>query len=214
MIRFHARDLSGDDRHMRGGDHRIAPARHITADRIHRNVPMAKDDARQRLDLEVVHRFALLLGEVAHLCLRKLDVIEVAFGDLRYGALDLLRGKAKILWRPFVEFLGQLANGRVLPLIDLREDAFDGFAHFGIGGLYCARIHSAFEPTGHGFILPVCRNGDTTRFAKLKRLMDPRVKPGGGACLYYLLPYLMACGLIGDPVPPVMIKGGPQKKNS
>jgi hypothetical protein len=26
--------------------------------------------------------------------------------------------------------------------------------------------------------------------------------------------YLIACGLIGDPVPPVMISGGPQKKNS
>jgi hypothetical protein len=26
--------------------------------------------------------------------------------------------------------------------------------------------------------------------------------------------YLMACGLIGEPVPPVMISGGPQKKNS
>ena len=26
--------------------------------------------------------------------------------------------------------------------------------------------------------------------------------------------YLIACGLIGEPVPPVMISGGPQKKNS
>jgi hypothetical protein len=26
--------------------------------------------------------------------------------------------------------------------------------------------------------------------------------------------HLIACGLIGDPVPPVMISGGPQKKNS
>ena len=26
--------------------------------------------------------------------------------------------------------------------------------------------------------------------------------------------YLMACGLIGEPVPPVMMSGGPQKKNS
>ena len=28
------------------------------------------------------------------------------------------------------------------------------------------------------------------------------------------LSYLIACGLIGDPVPPVMISGGPVKKNS
>jgi hypothetical protein len=26
--------------------------------------------------------------------------------------------------------------------------------------------------------------------------------------------YLIACGLIGEPVPPVIINGGPQKKNS
>ena len=184
---------------------------------------MAKHDAGQRLDLKVVHRFALLLGEIAHLRLRKLDVIEVAFGHLRYGALDLLRRKVKILWRPFVEFLRQLANCRVLPFIDLREDAFDGFAHFGIGCLDCARIHSAFEPTGHGFILPVCRSSDTTRFwpgltrpHTAFRPVETPHDPGSSraCCLCCLLPYLMACGLIGDPVPPVMIKGGPQKKNS
>jgi hypothetical protein len=28
------------------------------------------------------------------------------------------------------------------------------------------------------------------------------------------LTYLIACGLIGDPVPPVITSGGPQKKNS
>ena len=123
---------------------------------------MAKHDARQRLDLEVVHRFALLLGEVAHLRLRKLDVVEVAFRDLRYGALDLLWCEAKILRRPFVEFFRQLANCRVLPFIHLREDAFDGFAHFGVGGLDCARIHSALEPTGHGFVLPVFSGSATT----------------------------------------------------
>ena len=29
---FHAGDLGGDNRHMRRGDHRIAPARHVAAD--------------------------------------------------------------------------------------------------------------------------------------------------------------------------------------
>jgi hypothetical protein len=159
---LHARDLRSDDRHMRRCDHRITAARHVTADRIHGDMTMAKDDAGQRLDLKVVHRFALLLGEVAHLRLRELDVIEVAFGDLRYGALDLLWGKAKILWRPFVEFLRQFANCDILPLINLREDAFDGFAYFGIGCLDRARIQAAFEPTGHAFVLPVCRSSDTT----------------------------------------------------
>src|SRR5262245_12926826 len=156
---------------------------------------MAEHDAGQRLDLQVVHRFALLLGEVAYLRLRKLDVLEVAFRDLCYGALDFLWREVKILRRPFVEFLRQFANGRVLPLIDLREDAFDGLAHFGIGSLDRARIHSAFEPAGHGFILRFVAAtyraswpGVATRlrFAKLKRLMAPRVKPRGWRRLCYV----------------------------
>jgi hypothetical protein len=28
------------------------------------------------------------------------------------------------------------------------------------------------------------------------------------------VPHLIACGLIGEPVPPVIASGGPQKKNS
>ena len=56
-------------------------------------------------------------------------------------------------------------------------------------------------------------------FAKLKRFMDPRVKRGVTpeyvvAFALDIERYLIACGLIGDPVPPVMISGGPQKKNS
>jgi hypothetical protein len=42
--------------------------------------------------------------------------------------------------------------------------------------------------------LPLAPQGDGERFAPER--------------------YLIACGLIGDPVPPVMISGGPQKKNS
>ena len=52
-------------------------------------------------------------------------------------------------------------------------------------------------------------------FGNLKRFMDPRVKPGGDSSICCAAAtYLIACGLIGLPVPPVMISGGPQKKNS
>lgn len=41
---------------------------------------------------------------------------------------------------------------------------------------------------------------------------------GGGAApvprMAHALGYLIACGLIGDPVPPVITSGGAQKKNS
>ena len=89
MMRFTPATARGDDRHVRGGDHRIAPARHVAADRVHRDVLVAEHDARQRLDLEVAHGVLLLLREVAHLRLRELDVVEVALGHLRDGALDL-----------------------------------------------------------------------------------------------------------------------------
>ena len=56
----------------------------------------------------------------------------------------------------------------------------------------------------------------------LSRKTDPRVKPGGDdlTMMKFLSfnagsrNYFIACGLIGLPVPPVMISGGPQKKNS
>ena len=52
------------------------------------------------------------------------------------------------------------------------------------------------------------------------QVVDPRVKPGGAdgsrssLARDALRDHLIACGLIGEPVPPVMISGGPQKKNS
>src|SRR5205085_5847487 len=55
------------------GDHRIAPARHVAADRADGNMLVPEHDARQRLDLELAHRLLLLAREVAHLLLRKLD---------------------------------------------------------------------------------------------------------------------------------------------
>ena len=63
--------------------------------------------------------------------------------------------------------------------------------------------------------LPGLTRGSMTRFGNSNRFMDPRVKPGGdGGKCRGADDYLIACGLIGEPVPPVMISGGPQKKNS
>ena len=42
------------------------------------------------------------------------------------------------------------------------------------------------------------------------RLLVPNPLPSAGA----EEDYLIACGLSGEPVPPVMISGEPQKKNS
>src|SRR5581483_6091435 len=145
-----AGDARGNDRHMCGRDHRVAPARHVAADRVHRDVAVAEHDAGQRLHLQVMHRLFLLLREIAHLRLRELDVVEVAFRHLRNRALDLLRAQAEIRRRPVIELLRQIFDGPVLARIDLGENALHRLAHFRVGGLDRARVHSALEPAGHG----------------------------------------------------------------
>ena len=73
---------------MRGGDHRELAARHVAADRLHRDVLVAEDYAGQRLHFDIRHRGALRLRETADLRLRKADVIEIARGDLAHGRCD------------------------------------------------------------------------------------------------------------------------------
>ncbi len=78
----HARHRRGQHRHVRRGDHRELAAGHVAADRLHRDVAMTEDHARQGLDLDIGHRGALRLGEGADLVLGKADVLHVAGRDL------------------------------------------------------------------------------------------------------------------------------------
>ena len=70
-------DARRDDRHMRRGDHRIAPAGDIAADTADRDMAMAEHDAGQSLDLDITHQFALDLSEIADLRLREADIVEL-----------------------------------------------------------------------------------------------------------------------------------------
>ena len=147
---FHAGNLRRDDRHVRGGDHRVTPAGHVAADRVHRDVAVAEHDAGQSLHLQVAHGLLLLLREIAHLGLRKFDVLEVALGHLRDRLLDVGGRELEVLRRPLVELFRQLADGGVLAFVDLRQNVFDRLAHLGVGGLYGSRVHAAFQVAGHG----------------------------------------------------------------
>ena len=118
---FDAGDLGGDDRHVRRGDHRVAPARHVAADRVDRDVAVAEHDAGQRLDLEVAHGLPLLLREVAHLRLRELDVLEVALGTCAIAFSISAGVSRKSCRRPVVELLRQLADRGVAARLDLRR---------------------------------------------------------------------------------------------
>ena len=57
-----AGDGGRQHRHVRRGDHRELAARHVAADGLDRDVPVAEDDAGQRLDLDVGDRGALGLA--------------------------------------------------------------------------------------------------------------------------------------------------------
>jgi hypothetical protein len=111
---------------------------------------MAEDDAGQRLHLQVLHGVALLLREVAHLGLGELDVVEIAFGNLRIACSISAAERRK-------SFGSQLSN--CFDNSRMAESFFSStcarmlstvLAHLGVGGLDRARVHSAFEEAGHG----------------------------------------------------------------
>ena len=58
--------------------HRKLAGRHITSNRLNRNIPVAKDHTRHRFDLDILHRCALDFGKFAHLILCKANVIHIA----------------------------------------------------------------------------------------------------------------------------------------
>ena len=182
---FHPCDLGGDDRHVRASHHRIAAARDVAADRIDRDVAMAEHDAGQGFDLEVEHGFALLLCEIPDLRLRELDVLDIPLWHLRDGALDLGGREVEILRRPLVEFLRQLADRVVLALLDLGEDGFHGLAHFRVGGLDRACVHSALQIASHGSILRLPRDGSADCGLQCAVVLRPastqRMPPRGSA---------------------------------
>ena len=83
---FDAGDLRDEHRHEGGREHRIAPARHIRANRIDRNQLVAEQHAVAHLDLEFAHGPELRRGERADLVLGECDVLLDRVGDLGRGA--------------------------------------------------------------------------------------------------------------------------------
>ena len=109
-MRFHARDLRGDYRHMRRGHHRKFSARHVAAHGIHGDILMAQHDARQRFDLDIGHRGFLHLGESADLVLGEADIGHLPGRDLLHCRFDLAVGQPEGLRPVAVELLGQLPH--------------------------------------------------------------------------------------------------------
>ena len=126
----HARDFRRHHAHVGGGHQRIFSARNVAADRVNRHVLVPENDSRQGLDFDVLQRRPLRLGEVAHLGLGELDVVDVALGELGQAALDLLLRKPERGWVPFVELLRNFAQSRLAATFDVFNNAGDDVADF------------------------------------------------------------------------------------
>ena len=118
--------LRHHDGHERGGEHRVAAARHVRADRADRHVAVAEPDAAQRLDLEVRERLELALREVAHARLREGDVAAEVLRKLGRGRRDLVGADQERVGRPPVEAKRPVAHGLLAPPLDVREQLGDG----------------------------------------------------------------------------------------
>jgi len=67
--------------------------------------------------------------------------------------------------------------------LDLAEDALDRLAHFRVGGLDRARVHSAFQKAGHGDLL----GPGAARQCGARLLKTQRMPPLGSATLIALI---------------------------
>ena len=108
--RRHARDLRGDDAHLRGTEHRVASAGDVAADVPHREVPVAEDDPGADLHLERPHRGELGLGEGAHVGLAPLGVRPGLLVERRARLVDVGPGELEGRRVPPVELPAVLAH--------------------------------------------------------------------------------------------------------
>jgi len=126
-------DPSGDDRHVRGGDHRVAAARHIAADTADRDVLMAEHDPGQSLDLDIFQRGALDLREIADLRLREFDIADGLWRHLGDEPDDLVLREFEARRRPLIKALAELAYCRIAAFGDIGDDRLNRAPDFGVG---------------------------------------------------------------------------------
>jgi hypothetical protein len=82
---------------------------------------MAKDDAGQRLDLDVLHRSPLGFRETTDLGLSKVNVRHVAGGNDVHRSFDFGGAQAEGGRRELVELFGEFTDGRVAPRFDVLQ---------------------------------------------------------------------------------------------
>ncbi len=65
-----------NDAHLGRTEHRISAPGYIAARRVHRDVPMPQNDSRFDFDLQRPERFHLRLGELSHVLLAEVSVLD------------------------------------------------------------------------------------------------------------------------------------------
>src|ERR1700730_12065392 len=78
----HSGHFRGKYGHVGRRQTRIFPAGHVTGGRVDRYALVAEDNARDRLDLDVLKGIALVLGEISHLGLSKFNILQITVGKL------------------------------------------------------------------------------------------------------------------------------------
>src|SRR6185312_8882047 len=123
------RHLRHRDGHDRGGDQRVAAARRVGADRVHRQMLVPQHHPGQGFDLDVMQALSLQPGEVAHLVEGELQVTLQLVGDRLLGLGDGLGPDPEVLRAPVVEPRRVAAHGRQTLALDRRQDLGDDISH-------------------------------------------------------------------------------------
>ena len=86
---FDTGDIGCRHRHMGSGHQRELAARHIAAHRLHGNIAVAEDHARQRFNFDILHGIALDAGEIPDLLLGEPDVMQLLAGHRAHQIFDV-----------------------------------------------------------------------------------------------------------------------------
>ena len=146
---LHARHLGREYAHVGRGQQRVLAARDVAAHGVDRDVFVAEHHAGIGFNLDVLHRVALDLREVAHLLLRERDVLDLAWRQALAGLLDVGDGQAEVGWVPLVELAAELAHRVVAAQFDCLDDVLDGRAHLGVIVGAHLNVFAAFEVIDH-----------------------------------------------------------------
>ena len=113
-----------------------------------------RNDAGQGLDLDILERGALDLGEIADLRLREFDVVDgLRRQPWRRGRGFRRRDRRKLGGDHLSNFSDKLAYRRVAASGDIGDDAFDRAADFGVGLVLLAGQRGGLDVPGHRVLL-------------------------------------------------------------